>query len=197
MVETLSQINVKNGIKDLWIFDLDGTLWMENSHVAIVEQFLGWRKYTNFFSRVYGKFFFKKYYADLCDDYSKIKSEYIKKEFHPHIQNEVINILNQAKSKSDDVYILSNAPKEIIEFAEEMFKIKGFRAPIGEKGKVLQELFTSWDRLSVVTDNLTDISLIELSDKTYFFVAKNRYKGTMKKLNRYLEKTDVICKGER
>lgn len=194
--------NVKNffglfGVRNMnrnsfvWVFDLDGTLWKENSHVFIVERHLGYKKYTNVLARLWCKIDFFSYMVALNKDYLKVSKEEID-AFLPSIIKITSGMLTEAKNNNEQVIILSSAPSGIVKKAEKLFGVPSYHADIGKKANKLLELLGSNKDIYVVTDNLSDLDLIELSAKTYFRVTRAGYK---KKLIKYQDKIVFLNKG--
>lgn len=173
-------------MNDLWIFDLDGTLWEENSHVSIVENYVGWKKYTNIVARIYGHFFFDSYMKYLNRDYKHIPCSDIKK-FKPHIRQAAIDLLNDAITNNNHAVILTNAPENIVRFARQYFNVEAYHAEIGKKVERLKLMDKGWKDIFVVTDNLSDIDLISVSTQTYFIIQKNK-RRVYQKLKNYSDK---------
>jgi len=159
----------------VWIFDLDGTLWEENSHVCIVEQHLRWKKYTNFLSRIWCRLDFDSFMTSLNRDYTNITEEDIKK-FNPHIVSKTNELLKAALERKDEIFIISSAPVEIIEKAKNIFGVPSYHAEIGKKKELCDTLNIKNKSLIVVTDNVSDLDLIRISDKTYFRLKKAKNK---------------------
>lgn len=157
-------------MKKLLVFDLDGTLWSVNSHVDIVESYQ--KKY--FFSSVIGKMLYKIvpgfYMKQLTKGLEQVPEYYIK-EYLPSLCDEPVRLL---KSNISDSIIITNAPERIAKRANEIFKVPVFCAPIGEKSLVLKSYAKEWERLIVITDNITDIDLLSIADEAIVYVDKNK-----------------------
>lgn len=166
--------------KFLYVFDLDGTLWEENSHIFLVEKYVGWKKYSNIFAKIVSRLMPDYYMVQLNKDFAQIPKGFVR-EFRPHYRNDAVRELYRAKREGHRVIILSNAPLEIIRFAEEKFQTEGFQAPVGEKDKILKELIPVWERLFVVTDNLTDMSMINIADGAIIYTTERKRHYFMKK----------------
>lgn len=168
----------------VWIFDLDGTLWEENSHVSIVEKHLGRKKYTNLLSRIWCRFFFDSFMESLNRDYRDVPQENIK-NFNPHIVTETSEMVRNALKRGEKVIIISSAPVEIVEKAQEMFGVPAYHAEIGKKAEIYKCIGVNSNKVNVVTDNVSDKDLIEISDTTYFRLNKQNSK---RRLTEYQDK---------
>ncbi len=177
----LEQRSIKGNV---WIFDLDGTLWEENSHVCIVEKYLRKKKYTNLLSRVWCRLSFSSYMNALDKDYQEMPKEAIKK-FNPTIVKKTDEMIKAALSRKEQVMILSSAPNEIVNEAARIFGVPAYHADIGKKSEVLKNLTNQLNQIVVVTDNLSDKDLIALSNRTFFRVTRTRNK---RKLKQYQDK---------
>lgn len=58
--------------------------------------------------------------------------------------------------------------------AEERFGIKGYHADVGEKANVVENM--SYDELHIVTDNISDLDIIEKAQKAIIIITKNNKK---------------------
>lgn len=171
----LEQRSIKENV---WIFDLDGTLWEENSHVCIVEKYLRKKKYTNLLSRVWCRLSFSSYMNALDKDYQEMPKEAIKK-FNPTIVKKTDEMIKAALSRKEQVMILSSAPNEIVNEAARIFGVPAYHADIGKKSEVLKNLTNQLNQIVVVTDNLSDKDLIALSNRTFLELHVQETKGNL------------------
>ncbi len=153
------------------VFDLDGSIWAENSHVSVVESYLGKRKYSGLLGRVKAKLDFSATMKALNADYVRIPSAAVQK-FSPHYREEALTLLKQFQEDGYVCFMVSNAPTEIIQIAERKLQIKGYHAAIRDKLNVLKTIYSTWEELVVITDNLSDADLLAVADRAVVFVSK-------------------------
>lgn len=145
------------------IFDLDGTLWKENSHIEILNSYFNTKFYSSFLYRGISHFFRKQMYKFICEKYKKIPKNY-SLNFELPFNQEILQLLNEMQSEGWFILIISNAPYEIAFHASERLNVPFLSAPIGKKKEVLDENY-SYNHLFVCTDNPDDIDLIKISEK--------------------------------
>ena len=159
--------------KKIAVFDLDGTLWKENSHIHIIEQFYRTRWFSSFFMKVFAHFFPKEYLKLLNHYYKKIPLEYIK-GYHLPFRKSAVSLFEQYKEKGFFMLIVSNAPEQIVKQAGERLGIGYLRTDAGEKYSVFSSMY-KYEYLMVCTDNRTDLDLLEKADEKYIYASeKNR-----------------------
>lgn len=155
------------------VFDLDGTLWKENSHYEILCEYFGTNFYKSLFFRVFRRFFAKCAYQFICKKYEEIPKEYAY-SFLLCFDSEIVSLLKSKQGEGFFCVIVSNAPQEIIINAASKLNVAYLKAPIGSKKIVLDENF-SYKKLFVCTDNIEDIDLVSASDsRKIIFTAHNK-----------------------
>lgn len=169
------------------VFDLDGTLWKENSHVDIIHKYMNKGKIGKIIERMYAFFLPKLYMNYLSKMYNKIPVDYIYK-YTPQFRKSAIEILNKKCSEGYKVICISNAPEEIVKEAGRRLNIESYKAPVGKKELILKEKHPVWKRLVVITDNVSDESIIKLADEVYIFSNKVR-----KKIFEKMELEGSVC----
>lgn len=157
------------------VFDLDGTLWKNNSHVEIVGNYR------------YGKYYkllqpMEKIVAHLCPRYYqkyldssilKIPVEFVSQYLFNYRQD-AINEMKARKALGEKIIVISNAPCIILESSARYLQVECLYAAVGEKKKALIDRIHKWDKLTVVTDNLTDADLLSLADEAIIYTPRRR-----------------------
>lgn len=172
---------MRNKIK-IAVFDLDGTLWSVNSHLYILNQ-IGVINEKSIIFKLMCKLFSQKMKKHL-DNLLQTRANQIDMT----ILNQKIcfDVLNLLKEMQDDGYItiiITNAPKMIADYAQDLFLTSVITAPVGKKKQALDEKY-EYDELYVVTDNITDKDLIEASEKA-FLIGQHLHKF-YKESNKYI-----------
>jgi hypothetical protein len=148
------------------VFDLDGTLWVENSHLYILNQYYK----TSFFNSIYFKILYKIFPWKM-QTYIDRKIAPVPKDFIDGLNytynRDVLELLHKKEKECDKVLIITNAPAQIVAFASSKFSVTALHAPIGKKLNVLRE-YCSYNSLFVCTDNRSDHDLIKASNSFCF-----------------------------
>jgi phosphoserine phosphatase len=176
-------------VDKLAVFDLDGTLWKENSHIVILNQYYKTVFFNSYISKAIALIFPKLYMNMLFNLYNRIPEEYIG-NFSLPFRNSAIELLEQKKQEGYQILIISNAPKSIVSGAAKRLNLQFYRAEIGKKDTVLKEIY-KWNKLFVCTDNSTDINIIHLADTCILYTNKNNYKLFQTLNNATLNKEDL------
>lgn len=143
------------------VFDLDGTLWKENSHYEILNKYFQTNFYKSIWFRIFNHFFKKKMYCFICKKYEEIPKDFVN-SFSLDFDPEILELLRLKQEANFFCVIISNAPLEIISKASSRLNIPYLKAPIGRKKLILDENY-SYNELFVCTDNKEDIDLIVAS----------------------------------
>lgn len=156
------------------VFDLDGTLWKENSHIEILNAYYHTQFFTSIIFRGISHFFRPQMYKLICRLYDKIPKDYAL-SFELPFNSEILELLRNMQQDGWFVLIVTNAPYEIGFHAAERLKIPFLKAPIGHKKDILDKSYR-YKSLFVCTDNIDDIDLIEASISCKIII--NKYNKT-------------------
>lgn len=170
-------------MKKIIIFDLDGTLWCINSHIDIIRKFYRQSYLKQFIYKVFGKCLPNIYLHHINHLFEKIPDAYVNK-YCPVFRHDALELLDVAKTEGYEILIISLAPQRILDNVEKRLKLPVLRGMHGRKGEVLRQYYENWERLVVVTDNISDCDLIKMSDKAIIY--------TMPK---YIKKFKNNCRG--
>jgi hypothetical protein len=156
-------LNLYNAIA---VFDLDGTLWQENSHFMALNSFYK----TNFYTSLFFKLLYTLF-PDIMQRYADNKIAKVPYEFISGLtftfKQEIIDLLQEKILQCDKVLIITNAPKGIAEYASNLFNVTTLTAPIGKKLEVLNR-YCSYKNLFVCTDNRNDSDLLGIASEYYY-----------------------------
>ena len=145
----------------LVVFDLDGTLWFNNSHVDLVYSYYKLKKIHIYAVKVLGRLSHKYHMKFLNKKFDNIPDEFIN-SFEPRWNETLLGILNKEKDVGANVIVITNAPERICDFAKKTLDVPVYHAEIGKKDEVLNNF--SYDELSVFSDNKTDYNIMEEAD---------------------------------
>lgn len=162
------------------IFDLDGTLYLKNSHIEILTKYYNTKFYKSIFFKIFYCIFPQKAQNLLNNRYSKIPDTY-KRNFVLPFRESALYLLEELKNKDYEIIIISNAPMELIAGAANILKVKFKRAEIGKKHLVLEK---NIKELVVCTDNITDLELLKKAKYRYIYVNKKTRKFFKKNLSK-------------
>ncbi len=157
----------------LAVFDLDGTVWKENSHVDIVNKYYKYGTIIIMLEKVLNRIMPGEYMQWLNNKFNKIPNHYIA-QYNPTVNTNVLQLEEKYKENLWNICFISNAPLRIVQMAEERFGIKGYHADVGEKANVVENM--SYDELHIVTDNISDLDIIEKAQKAIIIITKNNKK---------------------
>lgn len=157
----------------LAIFDLDGTLYLKNSHLEILNNFYKTEFYTSKIFKIFYRIFPHKIQNYLIDKYNKIPKDK-KENYILPFRRSAIELLSRKKEDGFKIIIISNAPYELVKSAANYLKVDFKHSEIGKKHKLISRDTIS--DLFVCTDNITDIELIKLADEGYIYVRNNEKK---------------------
>lgn len=162
---------MKTNVDKLAVFDLDGTLWNDNSHYEILKCYYKTNFYNSFFFRLFRHFFKQLAYQHICNKYKRIPKDY-SLSFELPFNQERLSLLYDKKKEQYECIIVTNAPYEIAFHAAERLSIPFVRAPIGQKKNKLDEIY-DYKELFVCTDNIEDIDLIKAANSYEIVFNKN------------------------
>jgi len=154
----------------LVVFDLDGTIWLNNSHVDLVYSYYKLKRIHIYGVKVIGRLSHKYHMRFLNRKFENIPDEFIN-NYKPKWNDDVLCILNEEKEAGSNVIVITNAPERISEFAQRKLNVPVYHAEIGKKDKVLNEF--SYDELSVYSDNKTDYNIMEKADFVGLIINKS------------------------
>lgn len=172
-------------MKKLAIFDLDGTLYLKNSHIEILSNYYKTNYYNSLIFKIFLKFFPKMTLKYLNYKYDKIPLQ-IKKNFLLPFRKSALKLLEEKRKAGYKIKIISNAPYLLIENAGRVLNAEFIKAEISKKGECLY--FEDYDFLFVCTDNITDRDLLEIADEQYIYVNKR----TKKYFEKYFKKAILL-----
>lgn len=156
----------------LAVFDLDGTLWKENSHSDIINKYYNYNAIQIFMSKIFNRITPHRYMKWLNTKFDGIPDDFVSM-YNPTVDVRTLQMLENYKISRWNVCIISNAPLRIVKMAERRFGVCGYHAEIGNKSGVLDTL--KYDELNVVTDNVSDLDIIKKADKAFVVITeKNR-----------------------
>jgi phosphoserine phosphatase len=158
---------------NLAVFDLDGTLWRENSHTDILNKYYHFKISDNLIMKVFRNIFPNTYMSLLNRLFNRIPDGFVN-DYRPKFKKAVQKIMKEYQSKSYKIVIISNAPKRIINRAAERLSVNGIQAPISEKNKIVSAM--EYKRLAVISDNITDYNLMLLADEVHVVVNQHNSK---------------------
>jgi len=166
--------------KKIAIFDLDGTLYKDNSHIDILNCYYKTNFFNSFLFKILGKLFPKVQLLIMNRLYEKIPMN-VKKSHVCAFSTKVVGILKKKVKEGFYPIILSSAPLELIETAASKLKVDFYKCTSGEKHIVLGEKYI-YDYLFVCTDNKTDINLLKIADEAVITAKKENHGYFKKKL---------------
>lgn len=170
-------------MKKIIIFDLDGTLWSVNSHIDIIRQYYKHNYLKQFIYKVFGKCFPNIYLHCINHLFEKIPDAYVNK-YCPVFRYDALKLLDIAKIEGYEIIIISLAPQRILDNVAKRLKLPVLKGMPGRKSEVLRRYYKNWERLVVVTDNISDCDMVKMSDKAIIY--------TMPK---YIKKFKNKCRG--
>lgn len=146
----------------LSVFDLDGTLWSVNSHLYLLS-----KTYNINFESIIIKCVCKvcpQLMQKLFDLLFARKQSQMKYDcLNNYIDRDMLGILEKFKEEGNTVVIITNAPISIANHAKKLFGVEALSAPIGHKKDIMQ-FYYEFNELTVATDNITDIDLINVAN---------------------------------
>lgn len=155
-------------VKNISVFDLDGTLWEKNSHLLILNSYFHTGFYTGLFARFFSYFFKSTWQHKIDRKLQRIPSSFIENfDISEFKINTKIHKLLEEKKRNSKVVFISNAPEQIVHKAANYFAVDGFHAAVGKKSDILHENF-NYERLFVCTDNKSDTDLLKIADDKLF-----------------------------
>ena len=156
--------------KKLAVFDLDGTLWKENSHVEICNAYYKTKFFSSLVYRGISHFFRSKMNSFLWKCYSKVPKDFAF-NFELPFNQEILTLLKQKQNEGFMCLIVSNAPYEIVFHAAQRLNLPFLRCPQFQKKKTLDENY-EYSNLFVCTDNVEDFDLVKAADERKIIFTK-------------------------
>ena len=163
------------------VFDLDGTLYEENSHIEILSKFYKTNIYKSLILKIFYKIFPKYTLKILKKQYDLIPSNF-KKNFILPFRESALKLLEKKRREGYKIIIISNAPFHLVENAAKKLDVDFEIANIGEKDKVLKKYF--YKKLMVCSDNTTDINILKLADEKYIYIKNKRAEKKFKDIEK-------------
>lgn len=165
--------------QDVCVFDLDGTLWKVNSHVDIVEQYYGFNQFGKWSAKIIARVFPRSYMKWLNQAYTRIPRGYVM-EYSPSFRVDALSVLQEQKQLGKRIVVISNAPEAILEKVGQRLQVSVFHAKVRMKDIVLLDAVGNWKSLMVITDNLTDESILRMADEAIIYTTPKRKKQFVK-----------------
>lgn len=163
---------MKIKVNKLAVFDLDGTLYENNSHMEVLNLFYKDR-YRSLGYRLFA-FFLPKYFQRHIDvAFERISTSFIEKVQH-EVRKSAVELLKKRVDEGYYPLIISNAPVVLVKIAAGKFGIDYRRADIGNKSMFLNEF--DYEELFVCTDNSTDLDILALADYSVVYTDRKRKK---------------------
>lgn len=154
---------MKQRVDKLAVFDLDDTLYVGNSHFALLNKYFRTSFFSSILMRALGKYL-PSLRMKICNySYQRIPKN-IRQNFTLPCRPEVVSILKKKQSQGFKVIIVSNAPDDLLIAAESKFHVPVLRADFGCKSKVVRCDY-DYGELFVCTDNKTDLDLLYLANE--------------------------------
>lgn len=159
------------------VFDLDGTLYKENSHIEILSEFYKTNIYKSLILKIFYKIFPKYTLKILKKQYDLIPNNF-KRSFILPFRESALRLLEKKRREGYKIIIISNAPFRLVENAAKKLNVTFEIANIGEKDKVLKKYF--YKKLMVCSDNTTDINILKLANEKYIYIKDKKIKRKFK-----------------
>lgn len=150
-------------IKKIAVFDLDGTIYIGNSHIEFLCYVYKTTLFKNFLYKLIAHIFPKMHSNIIWWLYNRNKGKVC--DFSLPYNSKVLHLLKEKKEEGYFPLIISNAPIELVENAAKDLKLNFLRAEIGKKSKELNKKY-QYEQLFVCTDNKTDVDLLRIADKS-------------------------------
>lgn len=145
------------------VFDLDNTLYTDNSHIKILCDYYKIQIFKSFIFKIFGKVLPKVERKILYYFYNKIPQK-VKSNYILEFSQKVVDLLKEKQKEDYFVLIVSNAPKELLIAAANYLKVDYLDAMPYEKAETLKANYT-YNYLFVCTDNKSDIDLLSIADE--------------------------------
>lgn len=156
----------------LVIFDLDGTLIRENSHLKVLNDYLptGYR----ILYKVWAKIFPSSFQNLIDKKILEIPIDFISKEVFSY-RRCFLDCIRDMKREGKRVIVVSNSPSVILCEISKQIGINCYHAPIKHKAEFVINNF-KYNFLEIFTDSESDIDLIKLADKANIIGIKPKFK---------------------
>ena len=150
-------------VEKLAVFDLDDTLYIDNSHFAILNTYYHTQLFTSIPMRALGKIFpaLRLRFVNLF--YNRIPRTFRQHFLLPYRQD-VLTLLKERQKAGDKVIIVSNAPIDLLQAAARDLNVEYISAKVKEKAISVKKNF-NYKYLFVCTDNKTDIDLLSIANE--------------------------------
>lgn len=150
-------------VEKLAVFDLDDTLYVDNSHFVILNTYYCTHFFTSIPIRALGKFLPALRLRIINIFYKRIPCDYRQHFLLPYRQD-ILTLLKKKEKAGYKAVIVSNAPIDLLRAAALDLHIEYISAEVGRKAISVQKNF-SYKHLFVCTDNKTDIDLLSIADE--------------------------------
>lgn len=156
------------------VFDLDGTLWLENSHIDILNRYYHTKRFSSLMSRFINRLFPALFLRYLYRMYEDIPRKFIE-QYEPRFLDRTVNLASDCDRNGYFVMIISNAPEEIVRNAAKRLSLPYLRTDRADKYKELVKRF-EFGKLFVCTDNLSDADLLVHADTKIIYTQRSTEK---------------------
>lgn len=166
------------------VFDLDDTLYTDNSHIEILCDYYKTKIFKSFAFKIFGKIFPTTERKVLYHFYNKIPQK-IKSNYILEFSQKVVDLLKKKQNEGYFILIVSNAPKELLIAAANYLKVDYLDAMPNQKAETLKANY-AYNYLFVCTDNKSDIDLLSIADEAVITCKtknKNYFIKRLKKQN--------------
>lgn len=157
-------------VTNLAVFDLDGTLWKENSHVAITESYHKISILKKIYYRLCGRIAPRKRMQILDELFEKVPDNYIDL-YKLTLNSDAIRRLEEYRKNNWEIVIVTNAPSRIAKKAKKIFNVNVIRAEMGRKREALENY--SYNFIHVHTDNISDTDIVDIADSAYIYLNRS------------------------
>lgn len=153
------------------VFDLDGTLWAENSHIDILNKYYQTQRFTSLAFKIINRFFPTLAIEYLFNEFSKIPETFIE-NYSPTFIKHTLHLIDEIKQQGYHILIVSNAPEQIVKNAALRLDLPYICSDIGRKYFALKSKF-EFDTLFVCTDNKSDVDLLFNAQKKVIYTQRS------------------------
>jgi hypothetical protein len=145
------------------VFDLDGTLYRDNSHLVLLNRYYKTTIFTSFLMKLIGKISSLYQLQILYFFYDRIPLEYINQMIFD-VRGKVYDVFIEKKNEGFLPVIISNAPYALVNFAAKKFMVEYWFSVQDEKKSIILNKNFLYNELFVCTDNITDLDVIKLAN---------------------------------
>lgn len=164
------------------VFDLDDTLYTDNSHIKILCDYYKTQIFKSFIFKIFGKVLPKAERKVLYHFYNKIPQK-VKSNYILEFSQKVVALLKKKQNEGYFILIVSNAPKELLIAAANYLKADYLDALPYKKAETVQTNYT-FNYLFVCTDNKSDIDLLSIADEAVITCKKKNINYFIKRLKK-------------